>query len=63
MTNPTILVLGAGLGGLIAAFEIRHDFVAKVRHGESEPFYEKLALDLIGARKIRAKAPKKEPVA
>jgi sulfide:quinone oxidoreductase len=37
-------------------------FLAKVRHGESEPFYEKLALDLIGARKIRAKGPAKEAV-
>jgi sulfide:quinone oxidoreductase len=35
-------------------------FLAKVRHGECEPFYEKLALDLIGARKLRAKAPVKE---
>ncbi|MBX3480581.1 MAG: FAD-dependent oxidoreductase [Caulobacter sp.] len=29
-------------------------FLSKVRRGESEPFYEKLALDLIGARKLKA---------
>jgi sulfide:quinone oxidoreductase len=29
-------------------------FLGKVRRGESEPFYEKLALDLIGARKLKA---------
>jgi sulfide:quinone oxidoreductase len=29
-------------------------FLAKVKNGESEPFYEKLALDLMGARKLRA---------
>ena len=29
-------------------------FLGKVRRGESEPFYEKLALDLVGARKLRA---------
>ncbi|MFI4933605.1 MAG: NAD(P)/FAD-dependent oxidoreductase [Caulobacterales bacterium] len=29
-------------------------FLAKVRGGESEPFYERLALDLIGAHKLRA---------
>ncbi|HEY0648418.1 NAD(P)/FAD-dependent oxidoreductase [Phenylobacterium sp.] len=29
-------------------------FLAKVKHGEGEPFYEKLALDLIGARKLKA---------
>ena len=29
-------------------------FLGKVRRGEGEPFYEKLALDLIGARKIKA---------
>ncbi|MFZ5669512.1 MAG: NAD(P)/FAD-dependent oxidoreductase [Pseudomonadota bacterium] len=28
-------------------------FLAKVKRGESEPFYEKLALDVIGARKIK----------
>jgi len=28
-------------------------FLGKVRRGESEPFYEKLALDLIGARKLK----------
>ncbi len=28
-------------------------FLNKVRRGESEPFYEKLALDLMGARKLR----------
>lgn len=28
-------------------------FLNKVRHGESEPFYEKLALDLMGARKLK----------
>jgi sulfide:quinone oxidoreductase len=35
-------------------------FIRKVRHGESEPFYEKFALDLIGARKIKAKTLQKE---
>jgi sulfide:quinone oxidoreductase len=29
-------------------------FLNKVRHGEAEPFYEKLALDLMGARKLKA---------
>jgi len=29
-------------------------FLGKVRRGEGEPFYEKLALDLIGARKLKA---------
>jgi sulfide:quinone oxidoreductase len=29
-------------------------FLGKVRSGESEPFYEKLALDLMGARKLKA---------
>ena len=29
-------------------------FLAKVRRGEGEPFYEKLALDLLGARKLKA---------
>lgn len=29
-------------------------FIGKVRRGEGEPFYEKLALDLIGARKLKA---------
>jgi sulfide:quinone oxidoreductase len=29
-------------------------FIGKVKRGESEPFYEKLALDLIGARKLKA---------
>jgi len=28
-------------------------FLSKVKRGESEPFYEKLALDIIGARKIK----------
>jgi sulfide:quinone oxidoreductase len=29
-------------------------FIGKVRRGESETFYEKLALDLLGARKLKA---------
>ncbi|MDP1619098.1 NAD(P)/FAD-dependent oxidoreductase [Phenylobacterium sp.] len=29
-------------------------FIGKIRRGESAPFYEKLALDLIGARKLKA---------
>jgi len=29
-------------------------FVGKIKRGESAPFYEKLALDLIGARKLKA---------
>jgi sulfide:quinone oxidoreductase len=29
-------------------------FLGKVRRGESETFYEKLALDLMGARKLKA---------
>jgi len=29
-------------------------FLGKIRHGEAEPFYEKLALDLMGARKLKA---------
>lgn len=29
-------------------------FLGKIRHGESEPFYEKFALDLMGARKLKA---------
>jgi sulfide:quinone oxidoreductase len=29
-------------------------FLGKIKRGESEPFYEKLALDLMGARKIKA---------
>jgi sulfide:quinone oxidoreductase len=29
-------------------------FLAKVRRGESEPFYEKLALELMGVKKLRA---------
>jgi sulfide:quinone oxidoreductase len=28
-------------------------FLSKIRHGDSEPFYEKMALDLIGALKIK----------
>jgi sulfide:quinone oxidoreductase len=28
-------------------------FLAKIKHGESEPFYEKLALDVMGLRKIK----------
>ena len=28
-------------------------FLGKIRHGEAEPFFEKLALDLIGARKLK----------
>jgi sulfide:quinone oxidoreductase len=35
-------------------------FLRKIRKGESEPFYEKFALDLIGARKIKAKTLQKE---
>jgi sulfide:quinone oxidoreductase len=29
-------------------------FLGKIRHGESQPFYEKWALDLMGARKLKA---------
>ena len=29
-------------------------FLAKIRRGESEPFYEKLALDVMGMKKIKA---------
>ena len=29
-------------------------FIGKVKRGEAEPFYEKLALDLMGARKLKA---------
>jgi sulfide:quinone oxidoreductase len=29
-------------------------FLGKVRRGESEPFYEKLALDVMGVRKLKA---------
>lgn len=29
-------------------------FIGKIKRGESAPFYEKLALDLIGARKLKA---------
>lgn len=29
-------------------------FLAKVKNGEAEPFYERMALDLIGAHKLRA---------
>ncbi len=29
-------------------------FLAKIRRGESEPFYEKLALDVMGIRKLKA---------
>jgi len=29
-------------------------FISKIRRGEATPFYEKLALDLIGARKLKA---------
>jgi sulfide:quinone oxidoreductase len=38
-------------------------FLGKIRRGESEPFYEKLALDLMGARKLKAASPEqpKEP--
>jgi sulfide:quinone oxidoreductase len=35
-------------------------FLAKVKRGESEPFYEKFALDLMGARKLKAE-PEKGP--
>lgn len=28
-------------------------FLAKVRRGESQPFCEKLALELVGARKLK----------
>ncbi|HXQ16164.1 MAG TPA: FAD-dependent oxidoreductase [Caulobacteraceae bacterium] len=34
-----------------AAFE--KYFIGKIRHGESQPFYEKAALDLMGARKLK----------
>ncbi len=34
-----------------AAFE--KYFIGKIRHGESQPFYEKMALDLMGARKLK----------
>jgi len=37
-------------------------FLGKIRRGESEPFYEKLALDMIGARKIKAKSSQKEVI-
>lgn len=37
-----------------AAFESY--FVNKIRHGEATPFYEKWALDLMGARKVKARA-------
>ena len=29
-------------------------FLGKIRRGESEPFYEKLALDVMGLKKIKA---------
>jgi sulfide:quinone oxidoreductase len=29
-------------------------FLGKIKRGESEPFYEKFALELIGARKLKA---------
>ncbi|MBV9996707.1 MAG: FAD-dependent oxidoreductase [Caulobacteraceae bacterium] len=32
-------------------------FLNKIRHGESQPFYEKWALDLMGARKLKAPVP------
>jgi sulfide:quinone oxidoreductase len=35
-------------------------FLAKVKRGESEPFYEKFALDLMGARKLKPE-PEKGP--
>ncbi len=37
-----------------AAFE--KYFIGKIRHGETQPFYEKMALDLMGARKLKVPA-------
>jgi sulfide:quinone oxidoreductase len=34
------------------------NFLAKVRRGESEPFYEKLALDVMGIHKIKPGEPR-----
>jgi sulfide:quinone oxidoreductase len=31
-------------------------FIGKIKRGEAEPFYEKLALDLMGARKLKVEA-------
>jgi ABC-type enterobactin transport system permease subunit len=36
-SHPRIVILGAGVGGTIAAFE--KYFMHKIRKGESEPFY------------------------
>ena len=36
------------------AFQSEVDaFLGKIKRGESEPFYEKLALDVMGIRKIK----------
>jgi sulfide:quinone oxidoreductase len=38
----------------LAKIGFENYFLGKVRRGESETFYEKLALDLVGARKLKA---------
>ena len=37
-------------------------FLNKIRRGETEPFYEKMALDLMGARKLKPSAREDAPV-
>ena len=37
-------------------------FLNKIRRGETEPFYEKMALDLMGARKLKAASREDAPV-
>lgn len=42
-----IVVLGAGLGGMAAAYAF------KMRHGTSEPIYEKYIMGLLGIERLK----------
>ncbi|WP_333587242.1 NAD(P)/FAD-dependent oxidoreductase [Phenylobacterium sp.] len=46
----------SAVGGWVHLAKIGFEkyFLGKIRRGESAPFYEKMALDLIGARKLKA---------
>jgi len=58
MTLPRIVILGAGLSGTLAAYELREKLKNRVEvtlvGNSEEPFYEKLALHLLGVRKLRS---------
>jgi NADH dehydrogenase FAD-containing subunit len=59
-----ILVLGAGIGGMPAAYELRKalakehrvtvvNFLRKMKRGSCEPVYEKVIMGLLGIRKLK----------